>query len=126
MIKKKFKKLVIILIIVFFVLGKFSLNIYAFTDPTQNANFWEPSISSDDRLASKAGSVLGIINAIGIICSVSILAILGIKYMVASVEEKAEFKKSMVAYIIGIVLIVCTTTLPNIIYNIVFTFKFFG
>ena len=41
--------------------------------------------------------------------------ILGIKYMIGSVEEKAEYKKSMIPYIIGILLLVSTSAIVGLI-----------
>ncbi|MEI3401230.1 MAG: hypothetical protein V8R51_02250 [Clostridia bacterium] len=40
---------------------------------------------------------------VGIVLSVVILIILGIKYMMGSAEEKAEYKKTMIPYLIGAV-----------------------
>lgn len=88
-------------------------------DPTANPSSWKPSIYDEPELIEKAGIVLGVINAIGVVCSVIILAILGIKYMFGSVEEKAEYKKAMIPYIIGVFLIAASTTIPNIIYQFV-------
>ena len=44
---------------------------------------------------------------------------LGMKYMVGSVEEKAEYKKTMLPIVVGMILLVCTSTIVSIIYNIV-------
>ena len=38
------------------------------------------------------GRILGILNAVGVVLSVVILTVLGIKYMMGSAEEKAEYK----------------------------------
>lgn len=37
--------------------------------------------------------IVGVIQTVGIVTSVIVLAILGIKYMIGSAEEKAEYKK---------------------------------
>ena len=39
--------------------------------------------------------------------------------MVGSVEEKAEYKKTMIPIIVGMVMLVCTSTIVSIIYNMV-------
>lgn len=62
-------------------------------------------------------SVMGIINTAGVVIAVIILMVLGIKYMMGSAEEKAEYKKTMIPYIIGAVLIFGATTIANAIYN---------
>ena len=66
-----------------------------------------------------ANNIIGVIRAVGIIIAVVILLILGIKYMMGSAEEKADYKKSMIPYIVGAVLIFAGSTLVNIIYNFV-------
>lgn len=66
-------------------------------DPKWNPN---PSAKSDTFL-TRAGLVLGWIKYIGIIVSVVTLAIIGLKYMLSSVEGKAEYKKTMGPYIVG-------------------------
>ena len=126
MIKNNLRRIIIVLIIAFLILGNTWTFVEAFVDPTTNPSYWEPSISDDDELKDKAGTVLGIINTVGIVCAVIVLAVLGVKYMLGSVEEKADLKKSMIPYVIGMFLLICATTLPNIIYNIVQSPGFFG
>ena len=50
-------------------------------------------------------------NTIGIILSVIILAILGIKYILGSVEEKAEYKNDIIPYLIGAALLFGISTI---------------
>ncbi len=63
--------------------------------------------------------IIGILQTVGIVLSVVILVILGIKYMMGSAEEKAEYKKTMIPYIVGAVLIFAAPTIANIVYNFV-------
>ena len=42
---------------------------------------------------------------IGIIVAVVVLLVLGIKYMMGSASEKAEYKKTMIPYLVGALLI---------------------
>lgn len=86
--------------------------------PIDNPNGFKPGpIDSGDstQITSKANKILGAITVIGIIASVATLTILGIKYMLGSVEEKAEYKKSMIPYIIGVFLLLATSTIVGII-----------
>ncbi len=70
---------------------------------------------------NKAGEIVGIIQVIGTIASVGTMTILGIKYTLGSVEQKAEYKKTMFPYIIGSVLIFASVNLTQIIYSWVST-----
>ena len=52
-----------------------------------------------------AGNIVSIITTIGIIVAIIVLLVLGIKYMMGSAAEKAEYKKTMIPYLVGAVLI---------------------
>ena len=43
---------------------------------------------------------------------------LGIKYMMGSAEERAEYKKTLLPYFIGAMLIFASTNLAQMIYNL--------
>jgi type IV secretory pathway VirB2 component (pilin) len=62
-------------------------------------------------------SILGIIQVVGTVVAIGILMILGIKYMVGSAEEKAAYKKTMMPYIIGAVLIFAASNIATYVYN---------
>ena len=74
--------------------------------------------ATSQTLVSKANNILGIIQTIGVIVSVVMLMAIGIKYMLGSVEEKAEYKSSLKPYLIGAFVLFTGTTIPNIIFTI--------
>ena len=55
--------------------------------------------------------ILGIIQTIGTFVAVATIMILGIKYMIGSLEERATYKKSMLPWIIGAVLLFAAVNL---------------
>ncbi len=62
-----------------------------------------------------------IVNALqtaGVVLSVVILIILGIKYMMGSAEEKADYKKTMIPYLIGALCIFIAPTIANVVFKI--------
>lgn len=65
----------------------------------------------------KAGEVVGLIQVVGTIVSVGMLTFLGIKYVLGSADQKAEYRKSMIPYIVGSVLIFGFSNITQIIYN---------
>ena len=73
------------------------------------------------QIVSVGNKIMGIIQVVGILAAVIILMVLGIKYMMGSAEEKAEYKKTMIPYIIGAVLIFAAATIANAIYSFVST-----
>lgn len=46
------------------------------------------------------------------------LAFVGIKYVMASADERSDLKNSLVKYAIGAILIAAATTIANWIFNI--------
>lgn len=63
------------------------------------------------------GQITGFIQVVGSVVAVAILIVLGIKYMMGSAEEKAEYKKTMLPYIIGAILIFAASNLAQMIYS---------
>lgn len=71
-----------------------------------------------NSLTAVGNNVVTIINVVGIVIAVIILLIIGIKYMIGSASEKAEYKKTMIPYIVGAVLIFAGTSLVRVIYSL--------
>lgn len=70
-----------------------------------------------EDLKLKAGNIMGMIRNVAVIASVIIIMILGVKYMLGSIEEKAEYKKSFMPLIIGIILVVAASSIATFIFN---------
>lgn len=62
-------------------------------------------------------NAVGIIKVAGIILSVGCLMILGIKYMMGSAEEKAEYKKTFIPYLVGAVLLFAASAFAGKLYE---------
>ena len=73
--------------------------------------------ASNASLKTIGGKVLGVLQAVGVILAVVILTVIGIKYMMGSAEEKAEYKNTMMPYIIGAIIVFAAPTIANIVYN---------
>ncbi len=78
---------------------------------------YEGKDASSVELAKKANYIFTVLRTIGVVLSVVILMIIGIKYMLGSVEEKANYKETLLPYIIGAFLLFAGSVLPQIIYN---------
>lgn len=64
------------------------------------------------------GSIAGVIQIVGTIVSAGAMIIIGIRYVIASADEKAEYKERMFPYFIGAVLLFGASNIVNIIYKI--------
>lgn len=96
------------------VLISFTTNVFAAITPSE----LKPAEVDTGDLKTTAQRVMGFIRNIAVIASVIIIMVLGVKYMLGSVEEKAEYKKSFMPLIIGIILVVAATSIATFIFNI--------
>ncbi len=76
-------------------------------------------IDSDTKasVSKLAGTILNALQFIAIIAAVLIVAVLGIKYMMGSLEEKAEYKKSFIPLIVGTIVVFGAITIANLLIN---------
>ena len=63
------------------------------------------NLSGSSSLAKISGQIIGIISVVGTLVSIAMLLIIGIKYMIASPDQKANLKARAVPYLIGAALI---------------------
>ena len=69
------------------------------------------------KVTTIGGKIINIVQVVGIVVAIAVVLIIGIKYMTGSVEQKAEYKKVMIPYIIGAVLLVAGTSIVKVIFN---------
>lgn len=120
--KKTVKILTILLLAVMLV--SFATNVFAATGTAVTPGALNEKIdygsdSDTNSIMTQAGKIMGMIRNIAIIASVIIIMVLGIKYMLGSVEEKAEYKKSFMPLIIGIILVVAASSIATFIIGII-------
>ena len=73
--------------------------------------------TAQQRIGTLGNNIVGVLRTVGIVLSVVVLVIIGIKYMMGSPEEKSEYKKSMMPYIIGAALIFAASVFADVIYG---------
>ena len=87
-----------------------------------DTNDYKPnSISSGDAkvLVEKVAPIVSVLQTIGVITLAITTIILGIKYMMGSTAEKAEYKKTMIPYIVGAVLVVAITQILSVVIGLI-------
>lgn len=119
---KKTIKLLSIILTIAVVLMTFAVPVFA--NNTVDVDTFTPgdltatSIGASGTKIKNAGQkIIGAIQAVGMVVSVVVIAVLGIKYMVGSAEEKASYKKTMIPYLVGAVLIFGASSIANLIYG---------
>lgn len=97
----------------------FSTNSFAVTINPDDYNPSTNPVTADDAgiFLDKIGIVLGFVRNISVIVAVISLMLIGIKYMLGSVEEKANYKATMWPYVVGCILAAGGTTIITFIYN---------
>lgn len=76
--------------------------------------------NTDTTKVSNFGKTLvTILQTAGIVVAIVVLLVIGIKYMMGSAEEKAEYKKVMIPYLIGAALIFGGSAIVGIVYEII-------
>lgn len=70
------------------------------------------------KINDLGNQVITIVSTIGSVVSVIILVVLGLKYMMGSAEEKAEYKKTLLPYVIGAALVFAASTIAGIVFAI--------
>ena len=75
------------------------------------------SANGTNEIQNLGQSIVGILQTVGIVLSVVVLIVLGIKYMMGSAEEKAEYKKTMIPYLVGAALIFAASAFAQVVYS---------
>ena len=74
-------------------------------------------VTGAEDLENEGGKIVGLIQVVGTIVSIGMIGILGIRYVLGSAEERAEYKKTLIPYFVGAVLIFGASNLTQIIYE---------
>lgn len=116
---KKKKCIFLIILIVMILLMIFFINNYCYAEDfgLGTLSKYKGSNPNPKTLTTRVGKILGIIQIIGVVLSVAMLIVIGIKYMLGSVEEKAEYKETLKPYIIGAFIVFTGTLVPQVIYK---------
>ena len=97
------KKKQIFLIIMIIILIIPSI-IFGFADEIGN-----PTPTPPDGMSDTVSTILGVIQWVGYAIAVGMLLYIGIKYVMAAANEKAELKQSLINFVIGAILVAGVT-----------------
>lgn len=80
---------------------------------------WDFGINQEipEKVTSIVGFIIKLLRNVSIILTVLVITVLGIKYMIGSVEQKADYKKAYVNIIIGVVLVTMVTSIIDVIFS---------
>jgi len=94
--------------------------IFCFFCTTYAMNFSELGGTpvNDGEAEDLGNKIITTVSVIGSITSVIVLVIIGIKYMLGSTEDKAQYKQTLLPYLIGCIIVFGASSLAGIIYSI--------
>lgn len=73
---------------------------------------------AQDSVTDIGNQIIGVITTVGVVVAVVVLLILGIKYMMGSASEKAEYKKTMIPYLVGAILIFGASAITKVVVSL--------
>lgn len=78
--------------------------------------------NADNAMQNLGGTIVKYITNAAMVVAVVMIAVLGIKYMIGSAEEKSEYKKSLVPLLIGAILVFGAAVIAKIIVGLAGSF----
>lgn len=109
------KKVLSILLI--FIIMIFMLSNVVLADPISAMQGFN-SGSGTSTLSTVGTKLYGIILIVGSIVAAIILVIMAIRFMTAAPDEKAEIKKNLIGFTVGVLILICTLTILGILQSI--------
>ena len=107
----RMSKIVVALVIIATILSAASMVFADITIPTGQK-------VDNSGLNNTVNNIIGVVQFICYAAAVILIVILGIKFMTAAPDAKAEIKKSAVIYVIGAVLVFAAGILLNLIKSV--------
>lgn len=114
---KKMSKIVSIILIAMVLISVTTNVMAAMNYGVKPGNITGQGNVNTEGLATMGNNIVKVLGTIGIVVSVAVLIVLGIKYMMGSAEEKAEYKKTLIPYVIGAALIFGASSIATMVAN---------
>ena len=77
-----------------------------------------PVVQAPGDAGSKAATIIGFMQWFGYAIAVGMLVYIGIKYIMASANEKADLKQALIKYVLGAVLIVFAVSIAGWVFGL--------
>lgn len=119
--KKTMKILSVLMIVV--MLATVCTSVFATTvsiDKMKNGTVDANAVGGMEKVG---GTIVAYVTNAAMVVSIVMIAVLGIKYMLGSAEEKAEYKKSLVPLLVGAILVFGAAAIAKIIVGLAQNFK---
>ena len=78
----------------------------------------DPTASAPAGANDTANTIIGVMQWFGYAIAIGMLVFIGIKYVMASANEKADLKNALIRYVVGAVLIVFAVTIAGWVFSL--------
>ena len=78
----------------------------------------EPTVTAPNGANDTASTIIGVMQWFGYAIAIGMLVFIGIKYVMASANEKADLKNALIRYVVGAVLIVFAVTIAGWVFSL--------
>ena len=114
----KMKKILLIVMLMV-ILVSITTGAFAKTVSIDSIKDDNPDVGGSTEMKKIGSIILSGITGVGMALAVIIVAILGVKYMLGSADERAEYKKSMLPYLIGALLVFGASAIAGAVTGLV-------
>lgn len=118
---KKTMKIFAVMLLAITLVMFLSNNVFAagslITNIEQATNVAQNSVNTT-KFVSTAGKIIVLLRNFSIIAGVILIIVLGVKYMMGSVEQKSDYQKSFVPLVIGIILVIGATSIASFLFSL--------
>lgn len=112
--KTKTLKIVLTILMAIITVCTISQVVFA-TDVINTINITKPSDTTD--LTNMAGQILGLIQVAAAVATVVLVAVFGFKFIMGSANEKADYQKSFIPLIVGVVVVFAATSIAKLLFS---------
>ena len=119
-IMEKYNRVIIILSVFLLILFSLCTINYASGIGLGNLDDYktDPKMSDNIEFMKIMNNIISGVATVGSVLSIIILMVMGIKYMMGSLEERAEYKKTLVPYMIGAIFVFGASNIANLIFTV--------
>lgn len=113
--KKTIKAMSVLLVITMMIIALGTTASLAVNPETIAGQLTGTTSGAQTSVVSIGNQIIGVITTVGVVVAVVVLLVLGIKYMMGSASEKAEYKKTMIPYLVGAILIFGASAITKVV-----------
>lgn len=112
------KKMIRIFLLALTMVALFSLTYNSFAVEYIEDGHGPKLPDNNNKLANATNNVIGAMMWVGYACAIGMVVYIGIKYVIASADEKASLKGMLVKVIIGSLIIVMSLQITNAVISV--------